>query len=184
MKITPVKFDLSLVNDPNRSGGLHVSHQVRGIGLKMGYLAPQYADNSTMSAERVSLGLAWEDFVFPHHHPEIEYHPGELNLDGMAGTCDGVYWLDQGGHRISECKLTWKSMKKALNLEDEWMWLAQTKAYCKMWDTNLARYHIFWVNGNYSYKPPDGDPSYKMYDLEFTARELNDNWMMLKNFKG
>lgn len=182
MKIIPVKFDLKLYQDDDRSEGTHVSHVIRLLGLKMGYLAPQYASDEVRDPTRMELGSAWEDRVFPIHHPEIAYHPGEMIKDGIAGTADGVYWFNKGAHRISECKLTWKSMKKALNLEDEWMWLGQTKAYCKLWDTNLARYHIFWVNGNYKYGTPEGQPQYWLYDLEFTSKEINDNWKMLTNY--
>lgn len=183
--ITPVQYDLSLpVSHGNgRSNGIHVSNIVRAVALKMGYLAPQYASDDKPDADKMELGTAWEDRVFPVHHPDIVYHIGEMSKDEVVGTVDGIKWFDKGTHRVSECKLTWKSMKKALNLQDEWMWLAQTMSYCNMWETNLARYHIFWAMGNYTYGTPEGRPQYRMYDLEFSAKELRENWNMILNAK-
>ena len=180
MIITPVPFELTLINDHTRSEGVHVSNTIRKIGFDLGYLKPEYL-GAEMDVPRVSLGCAWEDWVFPRQHPETLYHPGEIIKDGIAMTCDGLAWFDSDKKRVEECKLTWKSMKRALDLEAEWMWLSQTKSYCWGWETQYARYCIYWINGNYKYGTDEGKPQYRLYDLEFTYKELKDNWQMIKN---
>ncbi len=179
MKITPRDFKLVIPKDENRSGGVHLSHLVQSIGYQMGYIPPQYATQE-MHPEKIILGCAFEDYVFPRFHPEILYHPGEAKLNGIAANTDGLSFVEKGSkNRVHECKLTWKSMKKELDLQAEWLWLAQTQFYCKAWDTNLATYHIYWVNGSYKFGAPEGQPQYRLYDLEFSDRELNDNVRML-----
>lgn len=179
MKISPYPFSIRLPESKGRSEGMHLSTVVRDIGLQMGYIPQQYV-NTEIDPVRVSLGLAFEDWVFPTQHPEVAYHPGEMNSDRIACSADGVSWFGQD-MRVHECKLTWKSMKKEKTLENEWLWLSQTMGYCYVWGTQFARYHIYWVNGDYSRDSPTGGPQYKLYDLEFTQRELEDNWTMIKN---
>lgn len=180
MKITPVPFTIQLPrDDAERSPGVHVSEIVRDIGFQMGYLKPEYL-NANMDVTRVAMGLAWEDWVFPKQHPEVSYHPGEVMPGGIACSTDGVSWFGTD-LRVHECKLTWKSMKREQDLQNEWMWLSQTMGYCFGWGTPYARYHIYWVNGDYKRGEDTGGPQYKLYDLEFTPRELNDNWQMLQN---
>lgn len=184
MKITPVKeHKLIIPNDHSRSGGVHLTDITRDIGFQMGYIPPEFL-TSEMHPEKIILGLAWEDYVFPRFHPEVCYHPGEVKYKGIAMTTDGVSYVQQGGGektRVHECKLTWKSMKKEADLQAEWLWLSQTMMYCVGWDTDVARYHIYWVNGNYKYGTPEGMPNYRLYDLHFTPRELNDNARMILN---
>lgn len=178
--ITPVKFELTTVEDHNRSGGVHLSDITRDIGFTMGYIPPEYM-HSELNPEIINIGLALEDFTFPRFHPDVDYHPGEMMLDGISGTADGISWFDSRTKKVHEGKTTRKSMRKELDLTMEWLWMAQTASYCKMWDTNLARYHIWWLNGDYRRGQPSANPHYKLYDLEFTKRELDDNWQMILN---
>lgn len=70
-------------------------------------------------------------------------------------------------------------MKKEIDLQGEWLWLAQTMGYCYAEETVHARYHIYWVNGNYKYNDPGGGPQYRLYDLTFSEKEVEANWQML-----
>ena len=192
-KIVRLPYELSPKEDHTRSPGVHASNIVRDIGLTMGYLKPEYANESKPHPVRVTMGLAWEDHIFPHHHPEVLYHPGEtMVVPGVSGTCDGlsfdrgtntdqrwVEFAENGEGVVHECKLTWKSMKKELDLSAEWMWLSQTMLYCWGWGMTKAIYHIMWVNGNYKYGEPDGEPNYRLYGLTFTKKELEDNAKMI-----
>lgn len=177
--IKQVPFSLAKIDDHSRSGGVHVSDITRDIGLEMGYIPPEYI-GAEMIPEIINIGLAWEDFVFPNFHPEVCYHPGEASLDGVSGTCDGVSYDDRG-LLVHEAKTTRKSMKKEADLAGQWLWLAQTMSYCKMWGTLRARYHILWLNGDYQRGKDSSNPSYRLYDLEFSQREINDNWTQLVN---
>lgn len=157
---------------------MHLSTVIRDIGMQMGYIPPHTVD-AEFDPTRMCLGMAWEDWVFPTQHPEVVYHPGEMVGDTIACSADGISWIGED-KRVHECKVTWKSMRREFELQNEWLWLSQTMGYCYVWGTNLARYHIYWVNGDYKYGD-GGGPKYKLYDLEFSKRELQDNWKMINN---
>jgi hypothetical protein len=183
MKITPVPYKLQLQQDSGRSKGVHLSNIVRDIALKTGFLKPQYASEKfeDIDPTKMELGMAWEDRVFTIHHPEVLYHPGEVIVDGVAMTTDGLSygWIAEGA--VHECKLTWKSKKRELDLFGEWMWLAQTMSYCYGHQMTTAMYHIFWINGDYKRGEPSGNPSYSLYKLEFTWDEILENWNAILN---
>lgn len=181
MQIKPIPFQLQLPPSEGRSDGLHISSVIKDIGLQMGYIPPETI-NAEFDPTRICLGLAWEDWVFPSQHPDVIYHPGEVFHNEIAHSSDGISWFGED-KKVHECKLTWKSMRREADLQSEWLWLSQTMSYCSAWGTHLARYHIYWVNGDYKFGE-GGGPKYKLYDLEFTQRELQDNERMLKNRAG
>jgi hypothetical protein len=180
MKITPVPFGLELEHDDTRSPGLHLTQITSAIALKTGALDKRFENrdiNSDVSGKyKVAAGLAWEEWIHKRH-PEMLYHPGEVILNGIAMTTDGISFMDNKKHRVHEFKFTWKSMNRDKDLSGEWMWMAQTMAYCLAWETNRARWHLFWTNGDYR----DSGPQYKLYDIEFTGRELRENWQAIDN---
>ena len=181
MKIQPYNFTIKLPGGVERSAGLNLSDVVRSIGFEMGYIPPQYqGEDISASPERAALGMAWEDWVFRTQHPEVSHQPGEVFGGNIACSADGISWFGND-LKVHECKLTWKSMKRESELQNEWLWLSQTMGYCLQWGTNLARYHIYWVNGDYQRGQNTGGPQYKLYDLEFTKRELEDNWLQIHN---
>jgi hypothetical protein len=57
-----------------------------------------------------------------------------------------------------------------------WHWLVQIKAYCALVGTTFGRLHVLFVNGNYA---DEREPQYRSWDLRFTEREVEENWMML-----
>jgi hypothetical protein len=179
MKISKIPFNLQLVNDHSRSPGVHLSQVIKKVGLKVGYIPPQFASEDSMNATKVCMGLAWEDHLAAHQHPDILYHPGELVLDGIAMTPDGLSFVDDG--ILHEFKLTWKSMKKENDLEGEWLWICQMMSYCKAAGLTRAWLHVLWVNGNYKYGDAEnGGVQYRIYQFDFTKQELNDNWATIQ----
>ena len=142
---------------------------------------------------RVALGLAWEQWV-GEQWEQINFHSiGELEKDGLIGTPDGLeFWLpfppgEARGHgAIHEIKLTWKSSrsdreKPQERLAQEFLWLAQTKAYCEMasqpgFPVLQAMLHVYWVNGNYRGSGPEP----RSYELRFTEEELRKNWYLIR----
>jgi hypothetical protein len=65
-------------------------------------------------------------------------------------------------------------------LRDQWMWLAQVKAYCKAAITRFARIHVLFICGDYSYPI---QPVLLVYDVEFTQQEVDDNWDLLVDYR-
>ena len=161
--------------DAGRSKGVHVSEIIRRIAVRMGYIE---GDQDFEKAWPVMcLGIAWERYV-AGVFPATLWWPGEVALDGIAGSPDGVTVEDEC---VEEVKFTYKSASKPL--DQQWMWLAQVKAYCAMLGLKKARLHVMYVNGDY--KRGEGPkPTYVVYDLEFSEQEVQDNWELILRWKG
>ena len=154
--------DPSLLTD--RSPGLHVS-QI--YGDLQDILFPVRKTNNKLWA---TGGFIWEillELAFKH---ALGVRPGEILLDGVACSPDGINWKD--GY-VEEYKFSWKSSKKPV--ESRWVWMCQAMAYCKVTGLNVVRFRIFHVNGDYSF---DG-PIYKDCFITFTQEEIDNNWAML-----
>lgn len=202
MKVRELEFHLSLMPTEGRTPGLHQSSIIKAVALRSGFLDWKWALDESMDPLKVILGLGWEDKL-PMIHPEmnIEYHPGEVEQDGIILTCDGISELDQDEYtqvwlepipgdfthfRVHEFKLTWKSSRGITGsywfMDSKWwMWKAQVMGYCKVWGTRWARLHVYFVNGDYSKGAGGTGPQYRIFDFEFTWAELNENWKMLLN---
>lgn len=184
-----------------RSPGLHVSEIIADVGRIMGYLKRDDQDELDWTLARyrlafgqdvarmfpsvfyrVVLGLSWEWWL--GSRLDINFHGiGELERDGIVGTPDGLSF--DGIPTLHEIKLTWKSSRSDredpfMRISNEFMWLAQTKAYC--WQASeavpvsRAHLHVYWVNGNYK----NSGPEYRLYQLDFEERELEANWRLLR----
>jgi hypothetical protein len=81
---------------------------------------------------------------------------------------------------VHEFKATYKSTKTVGNLTGEWMWLSQMMAYCKALNTTYAMMHTLFINGDYQFPL---SPLKKIWFLEFTKQEIDDNWKLLMQYK-
>ncbi len=180
---------------PLRSPGLHVSTLLKRIAIALGLIKSLKAMGGKWKAEPVideeafplqmALGLAYEDFM-SLQYPEMIYHPGELVLDGIAGSPDGITPLPDlpqyeglGDAVVDEFKFTYKSGRHDINHPNYKMWLWQIMAYCKMLGVLCARLHVLFVNGCYDYAAPGLPCLYRIYCIQFTQDELDRNWEML-----
>ncbi len=182
-----------------RSSGYHVSGILRAVALKSGILVPlAKADSaqqvvtgvgSTSKAGeldvdddemplRMALGMASEHWIVGMY-PDMVWQPGEQQDDNIYGSIDGlsVGPASTDMNRVEEFKLTWKSCRRPFN--SNWLWLRQGMAYCHLWDTDLCRFHIIYVNGNY--RPPA--PIYIRYLVRFSPAEIKGCWGLLKRNK-
>lgn len=167
-----------------RSSGVHVSDIIRDIdntllnvGKRQKYdeLTPQ--EKLRMGAH-TSMGWAWEEVVrdaLRRIRPVLPgvVPAGELTLDGIHGTPDGV---NEPEWAVEEFKATWRSSNRPLD-PDFWSWLVQIKAYCRMLQTKQAYLSIFWVCGDYR----ESGPFTQRLHLNFNDLEIKDNWEMLRN---
>ena len=156
--------DLSLLT--NRSKGLHVS-QIYG-DLEDILFSPRKTNNKLWA----TVGFIWEILLELAFKEALGVRPGELELDGIIGSPDGINW--EGGY-IEEYKLTWSSAKKPI--ESKWKWMTQVMAYCKMAGLTVVRFRVFYINGDYSFE----GPIYKSAFITFTQEEIDTNWQMLVN---
>jgi hypothetical protein len=207
MRVTPRPVELFLPPSPvARSKGVHQSAIIRSIAMEMGILKWDGVDEPTMAdvrhitdpvaIQRICIGLAWEEWYIPQilSREGIKKHPGEMCVDNIYMTPDGV---GPGGVIITpeaiqnkrypivpciihEVKATYKSINTVGDLCSQWLWLSQVKGYCKGAGTRLARLHVMFLCGDY--KMPI-QPVTKAWDLEFTQKEIDDNWSLLKDYR-
>lgn len=137
-------------------------------------------DDPDIMPLRMCLGMAWEQWA-AGLYPEMEWQPGEVEQDGIAGSPDGwsVTRILPTKIVVEEFKLTWKSCRTREMLKERlWMW--QVKAYTYMLGTQWARMHVCWINGNYD-RP--FTPKYITYLIQFDQEELERNWQMIVSNK-
>ncbi len=183
-----------LSEGPPRSSGLHVTTVLRKIAIAIGIpnLTGDFpvAPSEVTVAENpgsdeyvglciIAMGLAFEDYVARCLGDDFEYHPGELELDGIVGSPDGWTLDEEHGLIIEEFKCTDKSSKWS-PLEDErkwWLWLHQMMCYCHMAGSNHGRLWALHNRGNYG----DERRSIQRDLLRFEESELEQTRQMVLN---
>jgi hypothetical protein len=171
-------------NNP-RSLGLHLTEVIRDLqkvsGLDSG-VRPNWKFTNTIDA-----GFIWEEVLFSHweevfskalgkllSHKYEWYQTGEVRLDGIIGTPDGLdiseVWT------LQEAKFTWKSVKN--NPIDNFYYMTQAKSYCRMLNIDRVLFHIFYCNGNWR----GSGPIYQPWFIKYEPHEIAENWQMILNW--
>lgn len=143
----------------------------------------------------VALEAAWKDYCGTVL--ELDEYQSKLAQDGVQMTPDGLMQVD-GQRSLASFKLTWKSMKKwredtlAVNAggsaEHFWSWLFAEEAYARAYmlrdaqETMRCRFFIFWVNGDYTYKPGHG-PQATYCDVFFSTAEMEQDWRVMLRYR-
>lgn len=183
-----------------RSEGVHVSSIIKCIAAQNGILKTEQLNELSLvdaggeawwtslrqeDQLRISIGLAWEEWYIPHIGDVVD-HPGEMQVDGIFMTHDGesldTILTPKGQQSIlalHEVKATYKSRKTVGNLETQFMWLSQCKAYCKGLGTTVAYIHVLFLCGDYKYPIT---PQLVVWRIEFTALEIEDNWELMTDY--
>jgi hypothetical protein len=193
-------FALSLPPSVGRSKGVHNSAIIRCIATEQGILKPEWAEELSLvdareitdqtAILRMSIGLAWEQYYIPTilgPAMNVEDHPKELCVDGIYMSPDGES-LDviftSGNYyprtTLHEVKATYKSTNTVGMLENQWLWVAQLKGYCKGMNTRFAVLHVLFICGDY--KMPI-KPQLRLFDVEFTQDEIDTNWELMVDYK-
>jgi hypothetical protein len=158
-----------------RSPGLHLSTIIRDIEQT---IKPKDEWCTQEELEMFgAVGFMWERVFSMAHRDAVEndelVRPGEFMLDGIAGSPDLIYtpsWT------LIETKACFRSARQFESLEKNfWAWIVQVKSYSLMIGTDTAEIHAFFVAG--TWRPPT--PCVKSVRLEFTDRELQENWSMI-----
>jgi hypothetical protein len=205
MKVTLRPPTLELPESLGRTKGTHLSSVIRCLATDMGILNNEQAEELNLmdvkyvvdpvALLRIMIGLAWEDWYLKNVLvlDGVEKHPGEFKLDSIYMTPDGLSeegvdsvdtFLTQRTSkndvkyvRVHELKATYKSTRTVgetvQELQKQWMWMAQIKGYCHAAGTNYASLHVLFLCGNY--RMPIR-PVLRVYELEFTSAELQENW--------
>jgi len=160
------------------TGKLHVSDIIRYIMYLLD-IAP-YADwELNIAAE---IGFCWEevleDAYAKRYIPEA-VRLDELELDNIIGSPDGFgeHPLDPNRGCDHEYKVTWKSIRHPL--EDNFYYMTQFKAYCKMIGTDATLLRILYLFGDW--KERKGPQAPGPYLFTYTQQEIDENWEMILN---
>ena len=210
MRIRAVEHGIVLAqNEPGfeRAEGLHVS-AIYGRLLKK--LDPKRFGNWTGPGHveeydftRMELGMSFEPVIERElkrrvtqnlpggaWRPEPFVHMVQSPSTGLwvpLHYSPDLFCDDDGDVILGEIKLTWMSNRQfrfppegANHVDPKYdKWFIQIKAYCYMLGMTKCRLYVYWVCGDYT----DKSPEFRYhYDIEFSARELHDNWNMLINF--
>jgi hypothetical protein len=98
--------------------------------------------------------------------------PTQMERDGIVANADALA-IGQGRvAAIVECKFRY-SADTDVKKQDKWM--RQVKGYCHIWGTDL----VYFAVGNVRSRPPGSGA--RIYMLQFTEKEIAENWQMLVN---
>lgn len=170
-----------------RSSGHHLMQVVRYALQTSGLLKTYTADaDEELMPLRMAMGMAWEDWCVGLW-PDLVWQPGEVELDGVFMTPDGITEIDNAvidpalkkfafspypTMCVEEFKLTWKSSRRGESITDEKLWMWQLAGLCKGMNVNYARLHVNYVMGDYK----GSGPQYFTYLLHFPQDELDKFW--------
>lgn len=182
MKVTPRELEFPLaMTDPHRGEGLHVS-DIYG-SLYQDLEPERYRKDGTPPDLLMALGLAWEQYLEKAlvANGVLCARPGEqMTAEGMKYTPDLL--IVNGEDRLGEIKFTFLSAKVTPQDKKFDKYLCQGKAYAYFTDIPRVRYYVLHVNGIWSFKVEGGHfPMLRIWDVEFTAQELKENYQLLMN---
>ncbi|MEA3349626.1 MAG: hypothetical protein U9Q82_03285 [Chloroflexota bacterium] len=124
------------------------------------------SDETRMQFEK---GWLWEEALSLAFGQKAAVRPGEVELDGIAGSPDGI---DTDGNEliVEEYKCT--AARSSKSPADMWRWMMQVKGYCKMMGAVKCVFRVLHL---------EFVPVYKVWELTFTQGELDENWEAVMN---
>lgn len=167
--------------DANRGEGLHAS-DIYGSFFKQ--LNPKkYSSDMDPLLQDIlfAIGLAWEQYLEKVliANGELVARPGELESpEGVKYSPDLL--VVNGHDRIGEIKVTHMSSRDCVPGNEKFeKYLCQVKAYCYWAGIPRARFYVLYLHGDWR-RGEDGKlMDFKMWDVDFTMRELKENHQML-----
>lgn len=179
MKITPIPHGLDLqASNLVRSPGLHMS---KIYGEMYQALEPKRFKGGDFHPVLTMLGTAFEnhlEFLLDKNGIRV-MRPGELfTTDGIAYSPDGIL---EDEYRLVEYK--YSSMgtrdlpkREAARFPPKFdKYVTQLMSYCFHMETNKARLYFCSTHQAHA-------PELLVFDVEFTSRELQNNWRAMINF--
>lgn len=177
-----------------RPSGLHLGEILTWGDIKLGRFKTLPDMNPQQAGLRMQAGFLWETAYEYACRRWLQAVRGQdshvitqlemVQVDGIWMTPDGLHVERQ---HLEEYKATWKSAKKVLTPElfqDHFpRWVMQSCAYCNALGVTVVDFFIFFMNGDYSWKPPYGDPHLRWLTLEFTPEEIMKNWALVCAWK-
>jgi hypothetical protein len=161
------EFPWTTEQTESRSPGIHLTEAIHRIAETMYHTQAvrMITPEAKMQWEK---GWLWETALSQAFGEKAAIRPGEVELDGVIGSPDGVMWDDNGGLVVEEYKCTTFSSNKSPT--DVWKWMMQVKGYCKMLGKLKCVFRILHL---------DFVPVYKVWEIEFTQGEVDENWVSI-----
>lgn len=167
----------------DRKEGLHLSDITRRMTYERDRKLKPDGPIDAMVLER---GFTWEsilELALSARHERPGYRPDQIQEDGIWMSPD---WVNPDGDiQLEEWKATKKSKNRGFD-NISWHWMPNSMAYLRALlrrgdvTTRAVRFRIWWINGDYSYESKTSDfhllEDYWTADVEFTQRELDENW--------
>lgn len=170
------EVQIDLTRDEQREG-LHLSSIIKSILI--GLDPKRFSGGLTSAAySRFEVGFAFEDALARRRTDRHILLQQAFEKDGIRFTPDGIN-IATNPWVVLESKATWMSLKQGIDHPKFRHWFWQIMGYCHGVDTNRGLLEVLFVNGDY--RP--SQPVLKAWELEFTPRELQENWLMLLNQK-
>ena len=197
MKLTRLSLPITDGGTSPRTPGIHVSSILSHIAISQGLYSawPSSPTQEQRDARRMKRiqGLAWEDWLAPRiaaHYSTFEYHLGELSLDGIIGTPDGISYESDGSILLHEIKHTkYSSRQLDFHSDSQWKlapWTWQCMSYLRMLseeagcECTRAVVHPLFADGDYK---ENRWPQYTPVLLEFEWVEITGMWEVILNNK-
>jgi len=159
------EFPLTLVE--RSTDRPHVSEIIHDMLIDMG-IEKRGSGSNPYQFEK---GFMWERLL-SLALPDLGVRPGELEVDGIVLSPDGIGYCEQTQESVvEEYKCTARSSNG--NPANNTRWMMQLKAYCRAVGVEKAIMRILYLNGDYK---RERDPVPKVYLVTFTQDELDENW--------
>lgn len=170
------------MTDANRGAGIHASDI---YGDYFNKKRKKKNDDFEMTPEQLDLlytiGLAWEQYLEKRLIQEgvLCARPGELESDeGIKYSPDLL--IVNGHDRLGEIKATYMSSRDCIPGNEKFeKYLGQIKLYCYWTGIPRCRFYVLYLHGNWKRGPGMKLIDFKAWDIEFTARELKDNYKLM-----
>lgn len=129
----------------------------------------ELSDETRMQFEK---GWLWEEALSLAFGQKAAARPEPLYVDGIWGSPDGIRYDDPAKliPIVEEYKCT--AVRSDKSPADMWRWMMQVKGYCKMVGAFKCVFRILHL---------EFVPVYKVWEIEFTQRELDENWEAIMN---
>ena len=145
----------------------HVADIIHGMLIDLG-IQKRGGGSNPYQFEK---GYMWERLL-SMALPNAAVRPGEIELDGIILSPDGIGWSEWIQEDVvEEYKCTARSSNG--NPANNTGWMMQVKAYCKGIGTLSAVMRILYLNGDYG---RDRNPTPKTFLIMFTQEEIDESW--------
>ena len=171
------------MTDPHRGKGVHASDIYGDFFRKLNPKKYDEEMDPTTLDLLYTVGLAWEQYLEKVllANGVLCARPGELESpEGIKYSPDLI--LVNGHDRIGEIKATYMSSRDCVPGHTKFeKYLGQTKLYCHWSRIPRCRFYVLYIHGNWQRGPGMKLIDFKMWDIDFTARELKENHRMMMN---